>query len=199
MPPLPYAIASKIAPRLKASEAYAKGLIQKYVDKFKFFASLTPRGKVKLSTLHKRGRRLIHSLNVQCFGRNYLNRGEGLVCMFIVEDRDAKGNRVRPHLHLLIQDHPMLTAQVIIDTWLRISKGAIENAQGVRLIHGLPQSEAYISYVCKWVGWTREREPFIFEPKCLTKEAQLDVFLNRQHTSGALLRKGQGNLLPETN
>lgn len=188
MPPLPYAIASKIAPRLKASAAYAKGLIQKYADKFKFFASLTPRGEVKLSTLQKRGRRLVQSLNILCFGRNYLNRDEGLVCVFMVEDRKPNGERVSPHLHLLIQDHPKLTASVIISTWLRISKGAIEDAQDARLIHSLPQSEAYINYVCKWAGWTREREPFIFEPKSLTKEAQLDVSLNKRYTASVHLQ-----------
>lgn len=205
---LPYEIASKIVPRPKAGEAYAEGLIQKYADMFLFWVTLTPRvlhptrtprrdsriqgqrKDVSVATLYKWGRQLCHSLNVLCFGRGYAGRGEGLLCVFMVEDHKPNGNRVPVHIHLLIQDHPKLTVSVIISTWLQISKGAIEVAQDVRLLHSLSEREACIHYMLKCVEWTHERRPFTFVPKHLIKdiESPLDISLNKRYTSGVHLQ-----------
>lgn len=169
----PYEIASEITlvnPRLRARDAYGEWFIEEYTPHLGIFCRLSPHElKQKywdtepMRKLYLKGLKVSDRLSVLCFGRNFRKRGTGLWTIFAVENRGAGGKLVRPHIHLGIEYHLLLTRDIILDTWQRVdSKKALKKAQFVEYVTDPALCERKIRYMLRHVTWANE--PYKYKP-----------------------------------
>jgi len=181
MRPLPYEIASRITsinPYLRARDAYRDWLVQEYAPHLGIFCRFSPHelpqkywDTEQMRKLFLKGIKVSDRLSVHCFGRNFRKRKTGLWTIFATENRGQGGKLVRPHIHLGIEYHPLLTRDIILDEWQRVDgKKALKKAQYVERVTDPALCRRKIEYMLRHVTWANE--PYNYKP--LTRELMLN-------------------------
>lgn len=151
--------------RPTAREAYRQWFISEYADCLGAFATLTFPRPVSRNTALRKGKRFVLQLNKRVFGNHFEQHREGLVCISSVEGELKIEDRLaNPHLHYLIEKHPLVIPELITDVWSEIvGRRAAHIGVKVEPIRSVREAT---DYILKEVSWEHGPEVYIpYDPK----------------------------------
>lgn len=139
-----------------AGKKYA-GWVMDISDHLQTFATFTFTRPPSYGWAYDRGVKLWRLTNEHACGRRFRKDSDGLTTVFAVETKHA-----RPHIHMMQEEHPSLTAEAYVDLW-RKAYGGWVSANAIDIDTTIRSKKAVAWYIHEKVTW--EHPPFIFIPK----------------------------------